>query len=160
PPTRVSSSQTQAASRASIVNNGEGQARRARQTLCLRNNSGIQKVKIKPVSKHIIDSDQGSKRLAYICKAKTKKNGTHYRCIWGKVARSHSNSGIVRAKFKSNLLPKSMGDRVRVFINTIKISKHKTRVAELENLGFWVGVELGGEELGDGRLQQIKWLHL
>ena len=56
------------------------------------------------------------KRLAHIYKAKTKKNGTHYRCIWGKVARSHGNSGVVRAKFKSNLPPKSMGDRVRVFM--------------------------------------------
>ncbi|CAG7905563.1 unnamed protein product [Brassica rapa] len=48
------------------------------------------------------------KRMAYIYKAKTKKNGSHYRCIWGKVARPHGNSGVVRAKFTSNLPPKSM----------------------------------------------------
>ncbi|KDO40476.1 hypothetical protein CISIN_1g042762mg, partial [Citrus sinensis] len=56
------------------------------------------------------------KHLAYIYKAKTKKSWTHYRCIWGKVARSHGNSGVVRAEFKSNLPPKSMGDKVRVFM--------------------------------------------
>jgi large subunit ribosomal protein L35Ae len=48
------------------------------------------------------------KKMAYIYKAKVKKNGTHYRCLWGKVIRPHGNSGIVRAKFKSNLPPKSM----------------------------------------------------
>ena len=48
------------------------------------------------------------KKLAYIYKANTKKNGSHYRCIWGKVCRPHGNSGVVRAKFKSNLPPKSM----------------------------------------------------
>ena len=34
--------------------------------------------------------------------------------------------------------------------NTIKISKHKARVARLEKLGSWVQVEHGGEKLGDG----------
>ena len=48
------------------------------------------------------------KRMAYIYKAKVKKNGSHYRCIWGKVSRPHGNTGVVRAKFKSNLPPKSM----------------------------------------------------
>ncbi|PHT52664.1 60S ribosomal protein L35a-3 [Capsicum baccatum] len=50
------------------------------------------------------------KRLGYIYKAKTKKNNSHYRCIWGKVCRPHGNSGVVRAKFKSNLPPKSMNE--------------------------------------------------
>ncbi|RRT75467.1 hypothetical protein B296_00006630 [Ensete ventricosum] len=48
------------------------------------------------------------KRMAYIYKAKTKTKGTRYRCIWGKVCRPHGNSGVIRAKFKSNLPPKSM----------------------------------------------------
>ncbi|KAH7548170.1 hypothetical protein JRO89_XS14G0077500 [Xanthoceras sorbifolium] len=54
------------------------------------------------------------KRMAYIYKAKVKKNGSHYRCIWGKVARPHGNSGVVRAKFKSNLPPKSMVLEIRL----------------------------------------------
>ncbi|KAK9059729.1 hypothetical protein SSX86_020433 [Deinandra increscens subsp. villosa] len=56
------------------------------------------------------------KRMAYIYKAKVKRNGSHYRCIWGKVTRPHGNTGVVRAKFTSNLPPKSMGARVRVFM--------------------------------------------
>ncbi|KAH6780528.1 Ribosomal protein L35Ae family protein [Perilla frutescens var. hirtella] len=52
------------------------------------------------------------KRMAYIYKAMVKKSGSHYRCIWGKVTHPHGNSGVVRAKFKSNLSPKSMGARI------------------------------------------------
>ena len=48
------------------------------------------------------------KKMAYIYKAKVKKNGSHYHCIWGKVTRPHGNSGVVRAQFESNLPPKSM----------------------------------------------------
>ncbi|GFQ07527.1 60S ribosomal protein l35a-3 [Phtheirospermum japonicum] len=55
------------------------------------------------------------KKMAYIYKAKVKKNGSHYRCIWGKVTRPHGNSGVVRAKFKSNLPPKSMVYFLRIF---------------------------------------------
>ncbi|KAK9940802.1 hypothetical protein M0R45_017443 [Rubus argutus] len=56
------------------------------------------------------------KRMAFIYRAKVMKNGSYYRFIWGKVSRPHGNSGIVRAKFKSNLPPKSLGVRVRVFM--------------------------------------------
>jgi large subunit ribosomal protein L35Ae len=48
------------------------------------------------------------KRLAYVYKAKTKKNGSLYRCTWGKVARPHGNSGVVRARFRKNLPPASL----------------------------------------------------
>ncbi|KAI4976495.1 hypothetical protein ZWY2020_050102 [Hordeum vulgare] len=58
----------------------------------------------------------GGKRLAYVYKAKTKSNGTHYRCLWGKITRPHGNSGVVRAQFKSNLPAESMGRKVRVFM--------------------------------------------
>ena len=54
--------------------------------------------------------------MAYIYKVKTKKKGSNYKCIWGKVIRPHGNSGVVREKFRRKLPLKSMGGRVRVFM--------------------------------------------
>ena len=48
------------------------------------------------------------KRIAYVYKAKTKKNGTLYRATWGRVMKPHGNSGVVRARFKTNLPPSSL----------------------------------------------------
>jgi large subunit ribosomal protein L35Ae len=48
------------------------------------------------------------KRIAYIYKARTRKQGSTYRCTWGKVTRAHGNGGVVRAKFRKNLPPAAM----------------------------------------------------
>lgn len=62
------------------------------------------------------------KRVAYVYRAhrKSKQRGekkpSKYRVVWGRVMRSHGNSGIVRAKFKHNLPPKAMGATVRVMM--------------------------------------------
>ncbi|ORX71188.1 ribosomal protein L35Ae, partial [Linderina pennispora] len=56
------------------------------------------------------------KRVAFVYRAPTAKNGSHVRCIWGRVTRSHGNSGMVRAKFRHNLPPRAMGVSVRVMM--------------------------------------------
>merc|ERR1712205_127117 len=43
------------------------------------------------------------KRICYVYRAKTLKNESKFRTMWGKVCRAHGTSGIVRAKFKKNL---------------------------------------------------------
>lgn len=56
------------------------------------------------------------KKIAYITKASTAKNGSKFRVVWGKVTRRHGNSGVVRAKFTTNLSPTSFGSSVRVML--------------------------------------------
>ncbi|KAG9195976.1 ribosomal protein L35Ae [Alternaria panax] len=56
------------------------------------------------------------KRVAYVYRAQRAIQGSKIRVIWGKVVRPHGNSGVVRAKFKNNLPPKTFGASVRVML--------------------------------------------
>jgi len=56
------------------------------------------------------------KKMAYVYRAQTAKNGSKFRVIWGKVRRAHGVKGVVRCRFTHNLPPKSFGARVRVML--------------------------------------------
>ncbi len=56
------------------------------------------------------------KRIAYIYRATKKKQNSKIRVIWGRIARPHGNSGVVRAKFVKNLPPQAMGASLRVML--------------------------------------------
>lgn len=54
------------------------------------------------------------KRVAFVYRAQRQKDGSKTRTIYGKVTRTHGNSGFVRAKFSTPLPPKSFGASLRV----------------------------------------------
>ncbi|PSN64189.1 ribosomal protein L35Ae [Corynespora cassiicola Philippines] len=56
------------------------------------------------------------KRVAYIYRATREVRGSKLRVIWGKIRKTHGNSGAVRASFRSNLPPQSFGASVRVML--------------------------------------------
>ena len=56
------------------------------------------------------------KKCVLIRKSNKKKNNTKYRTTWGKVLAAHGSNGVVRAKFKKNLPPKSIGGPIRVML--------------------------------------------
>merc|ERR1712137_1176039 len=72
-------------------------------------------VKIEGVNDKNDTSFYMGKRVAYCYRAANQKKGKS-RVIWGKVTASHGNNGVVRTKFKRNLPPRAMGDRIRVML--------------------------------------------
>ncbi|CAG8497698.1 7294_t:CDS:2 [Diversispora eburnea] len=61
------------------------------------------------------------KRVAYVYRAKREKNGSKIRVIWGRITRSHGNGGVVKARFRKNLPPKSFGASVRIMLYPSRI---------------------------------------
>ncbi|KAL1991625.1 hypothetical protein VTN49DRAFT_4933 [Thermomyces lanuginosus] len=56
------------------------------------------------------------KKVAFVYRAKREIRGSKIRVIWGKITRTHGNSGVVRAQFRHNLPPKTFGASVRVML--------------------------------------------
>ncbi|CAI5974494.1 unnamed protein product [Closterium sp. NIES-64] len=84
------------------------------------------------------------KRIVYIYKAKTLKNGSLYRSMWGRVTRPHGNTGVVRAKFKKNLPCTATGRRVRKIMAFAVISARSCKpIASSQSLCRAIGVAGG-----------------
>lgn len=64
------------------------------------------------------------KRCIFVYKGKRKTSVPHtggqrqnrLRAIWGRVTRTHGNSGSVRARFTHNLPPNAMGRNIRIMM--------------------------------------------
>merc|ERR1711966_501221 len=56
------------------------------------------------------------KRIMYMYRTKTEKDGSRFRVMWGKVCAPHGTSGVVRAKFTKNLPPSSIGAPCRIML--------------------------------------------
>ncbi|CDF32861.1 unnamed protein product [Chondrus crispus] len=61
------------------------------------------------------------KRVAYVYKGLVEKKtpsgaSRKYRVMWGRIIAPHGNNGHVRAKFRNQLPPNSIGKGVRVML--------------------------------------------
>ncbi|KAL6201553.1 hypothetical protein ACLB2K_025266 [Fragaria x ananassa] len=63
------------------------------------------------------------KRVSYFYRDNVKNNGSHYRCIWGKVTRPHDDSGILCAEFDSNLFPRNCLYQLKVYMYRARIDE-------------------------------------
>ncbi|TIA98680.1 hypothetical protein E3P95_02374 [Wallemia ichthyophaga] len=86
------------------------------------------------------------KRIAYVYKGKKAVNGTKVRVIWGRCTRTHGNSGVVRAKFSSNLPPVTFGATCRIDEDIEDIDDIANEDSQIRSLLIGCLVELGVDE--------------
>lgn len=56
------------------------------------------------------------KKIVYLYRTKSEKEGSKMRVMYGKVCSAHGTSGVVRAKFAKNLPPSAIGAPVRIML--------------------------------------------
>jgi len=79
-------------------------------------------IKIKGVDTKEDTAFYMGKRIAYITKVQTPDRfGNKFRVTWGRVCRAHGSNGVVRCKFRTDLPPQSIGQRVRVMLYPSRI---------------------------------------